>query len=1853
MNKFLQSTKVLLLVLFSFFSVNAFGQTAKYTITGKTTITSSGTIPSGSTATFISTYATTNQLTNGNSATLTLAGYAGKRITSIVLEMRSNASGGAGNMSVVAGTTNILTIPTNPFSNAVWNGSYSTTNVNITKTPSTIYSIGAGESVVLTINATANSLFIYSYTITYEDACSAPTPTWINAPSTSDCPNTNQVYETQAGMTNYVWTLSGTAGTDYTIVNGGNATSNTMTVKYLTKGGHNVTVGYTSGGCAGTMTNPGHVQIVNGVSIGPLTAPDTTAGTNGTTLNASEDGLPTSREWKYSTSATGPFISVPIPTTTASYTPNFPTAGTYYIVCESTYGCGMQRSNAIKINIIAVQSPVITSATTKSTAYGTATDTYQIVGSNTPTSFGATLPSGFTINATGLISKADNVDQGVYNIPITATNSGGTGSATLVWTVTKKAITVSLITVDSKPYDATTKATLNTSTATLNNVISTDAGNVTLDASTYTANYNNKNVGTGKAITITSPLTLGGSRASNYTFTQPSLTGAITKKDITLTGVVANDKSYDGTNTIISYTGGTLNGIIAGDGPVTFTVVGTFSSVNVGSVSVNVTGVNLTGTDSGNYVVNPLPTIANANITKATPVISPTSLTLGLGEVKDLTTLVTSTNTTTALAFSVPVGNGIISLQTATSIKADALGNSTLTVTQAADANHEEKTVVIPVAVEEDPAVVGDYRTVGDATTTYLWNNISTWQVKTASGWVAATAFPYAGLNITLTNNIFIKNIVSFNLSNQAIYTNVTVNSGAVLNNNNTNNFIIAAGGKLLIKDGGKYYNNKITTIRDGGKLEVEDNAYFYNSYQSGSNGLAPNLFGGIEIFHPKSNLVIINAPETDTGYKSLITDFSVLTPYDDGNGNVGYFGNIIFETVANSVNLVYGKGGTTTAVSTNYNIANGDLIYNTGTAGTSIIHVNNADVASTASTATRPYKIGGSLIVKNTFTGPVRLRNSLVNTYFKVGENLEIQSGASFNIINAANNSARTLSLYVDGDMKVDGNFVFHPASSNTGTISLFLSGDLEATSGSTFANLDTNTLAGASNASIYFVGLGDGLSAATTQTVNVVPAVQRVDFILKHASYGASPFVRLLNNLTLGSRSTVTVRSTSSLDFGFNGATANNILNSASATTTTFTQQADSDLYITSPQGIQTAGATGNVQTDTRIFATATPYGDYHYIGSALQDTGDALPINARDIFINNTSNTNEVTLTNSSLSVTRDLHVQKGIFNLNDKVVVGSGAVAKVSIDGLATLKIGGSQSFPAQFGLITLSDNSTVNYSGDIQAVANAGVTGYTNMPAYYNLDISGTGAKTASGNTTVNHLTRVTGGELLIPTTADNIAPNVLTAKMGIHNTGGIVTFENNAILMQDADAANTGNVIVKRVASANPKQYNFWASPVASQALYSLYGTSVAAAIPTGKVMTYNTVNDTYTALTSASNPLSVIGKGYSIISIDLANLTANFNGVPNNGNLEIGLSTEGRRFNLIGNPYPSNLNLDQLYQDNNANLVEGTPLGTSNVTPTMYFWDNTNNAIMNQQGSGYGGQNYAIYNAAGQMGTSATASAGSQTKVPNGIVKPGQGFIVKANSTGNKKVLFNNNQRVTIVHKDGVDAPYYKNATDNDKYWLTLETPTGIVNMLAVGYFAKASNLSDIYDSSLLNNAANDLFYTISDDAVKLGIQGRKGNFEDTDIVKVGLRYNKDGQHKIQLMKKAGVFDAGQSIYLHDKKLGEYINLTNGAYTFDATKATDDTRFEIVYKSEIVLGTDAVDAKNDLEVYKSKENFVVRSSKKNITKVELYDMNGRLILVNDKVAKELSISHQSLSNGAYVLKIYRDQEVNTKKVLK
>ena len=251
--------------------------------------------------------------------------------------------------------------------------------------------------------------------------------------------------------------------------------------------------------------------------------------------------------------------------------------------------------------------------------------------------------TGKTVTAVGLGLSGPNAANYVL----------ASASATATADITAAPVTInSGLAANSKAYDGTTTATISSNSVVLAGVQSGDAANVHLSTNGYTAAFASPAVGTGIMVTV-SGLTLTGSAAGNYAFTQPTLTADITGATVTITsGLAANSKVYDGTTTgTISSNSVVLAGVQSADAAnvhlSTNGYTATFASPGVGiGITVTISGLTLTGSAAGNYTLSQ-PALT-ADITGATVTI--TSGLAANSKVYDGTTTATISSNSVVLA---------------------------------------------------------------------------------------------------------------------------------------------------------------------------------------------------------------------------------------------------------------------------------------------------------------------------------------------------------------------------------------------------------------------------------------------------------------------------------------------------------------------------------------------------------------------------------------------------------------------------------------------------------------------------------------------------------------------------------------------------------------------------------------------------------------------------------------------------------------------------------------------------------------------------------------------------------------------------------------------------------------------------------------------------------------------------------------------------------------------------------------------------------------------------------------------------------------------------------------------------
>lgn len=218
---------------------------------------------------------------------------------------------------------------------------------------------------------------------------------------------------------------------------------------------------------------------------------------------------------------------------------------------------------------------------------------------------------------------AETRNAGEYIATIKYEDADYIGNTTAKLIINKKEVSVKGFKAQSKEYDGNADAAVDSTNAKLDGMIEgTDVG---FDKSGLTFKFDDKNVGTGKAVKNTAPITLIGTDKDNYNLTNPTveLKGTITALPATVTLTVA-DKTYNGRTDDAKVTI-SFKGVIAGDEVTYQDAKGTYANADAGdAVKVEVTYI-IGGKDAGNYSLNVVKTAtgkvkkADLNVTLTAP----------------------------------------------------------------------------------------------------------------------------------------------------------------------------------------------------------------------------------------------------------------------------------------------------------------------------------------------------------------------------------------------------------------------------------------------------------------------------------------------------------------------------------------------------------------------------------------------------------------------------------------------------------------------------------------------------------------------------------------------------------------------------------------------------------------------------------------------------------------------------------------------------------------------------------------------------------------------------------------------------------------------------------------------------------------------------------------------------------------------------------------------------------------------------------------------------------------------------------------------------------------------------------
>jgi hypothetical protein len=474
--------------------------------------------------------------------------------------------------------------------------------------------------------------------------------------------------------------------------------------------------------------------------------------------------------------------------------------------------------------------------------------------------------------------------------------------------------------------------------------------------------------------------------------------------------------------------------------------------------------------------------------------------------------------------------------------------------------------------------------------------------------------------------------------------------------------------------------------------------------------------------------------------------------------------------------------------------------------------------------------------------------------------------------------------------------------------------------------------------------------------------------------------------------------------------------------------------------------------------------------------------------------------------------------------------------------------------------------------------------------------------------TIQHLSLEASALL---TVADGSTLRVIDA-IEVPASAALILQDESSLLQVNADAVNTGNITAKKTTSPMKRyDYTYWSSPVTGQTLYNLSPFTMIDKYYSFSPAIGNWVSHLY------GNATMEAGKGYIIrapqsFSATLATPYSDglFIGTPNNGDIMVPITVGISDMNLIGNPYPSAIDMDLFLLDaGNAATTGGTIyLWTHHSAPALIEGDNIYN---------YTSNDYASYNLLGGVATTS-----GNTEKPTGKVASGQSFFIHGIASG--QAVFNNSMRVANSNDQFFRGNTSVNTIEKHRLWLNLTNSEGAFKQTLVGFMDGATDATDRnVDGIDFNGNAFVNLYTIANDT-HYTIQGRALPFDSNVNIALGYSTTVAGTFQFGLDDFDGLFET-QEVYLYDSLYDSYTNIKNGVYEFTTLDGTFNNRFELRFNNPM-LATQNFNAANLTAAYN--DGILKIRATEMITSVVIYDIAGRTIFTKEGVnSKEIMLS--------------------------
>lgn len=475
----------------------------------------------------------------------------------------------------------------------------------------------------------------------------------------------------------------------------------------------------------------------------------------------------------------------------------------------------------------------------------------------------------------------------------------------------------------------------------------------------------------------------------------------------------------------------------------------------------------------------------------------------------------------------------------------------------------------------------------------------------------------------------------------------------------------------------------------------------------------------------------------------------------------------------------------------------------------------------------------------------------------------------------------------------------------------------------------------------------------------------------------------------------------------------------------------------------------------------------------------------------------------------------------------------------------------------------------------------------------------------------------------------------------VTGTGKIIMSSEASVVQRNKTATAPNIELSKLTRSMVRFDYIYWGTPISGNFLSQINGAQALTATSAGAFdLKYKYTTGTgggWVTLDAVTTGKGFITRIKSLAPFTNATntdqISMKFTGTANNGDITVPITNNtsslngGTSYELLANPYPCAIDAEKFLTDNLS--VDGA----------VYLWTA---ATLYPGGGAYNQADYAVWNLAG------TVNSSPISQLIDGKIASGQSFRVKALGTGT--ATFTNCMRMT-----GENNNFFRTQSNTsevvDRFKLNMTGDNSVFSQILIAYLPKATYDYDrLYDAGR-NSVSTAQLYSILNNT-KIAINGRP-SFNVYDAVPLGVSKGTTNieNFTISIQEKEGVFSTNDVyVYLHDKLLETYTDLSTENYTFSSDTTLLNERFEIVYQNNTLHNTDYY--ANEIGIVLNDGRFSAKSLI-GMESLEFYDITGRkLETINAENKNEISTPFYH-AQGIYLVKIKLENgSIATKKMI-